>query len=334
MADVGFLLEDGFQVMAMATLSVFEFANIEIGRDAYRVTVLSETGGSMRSSLGPKIESTAFSAPPDTLLVVGELVPKSLPPAVARFIAKAGTESRRVAGICTGAYHLAEARLLDGRVATTHWAHAAKLAELYPAVRVEQDRIFVRDGNVWTSAGMSAGIDLALALVEQDHGAAVARSIARRLVVYYRRPGGQSQFSALLDLEPRSDRIQRALIYAKENLKEALSVEDLAGVANLSPRQFSRIFRSETGVSPAKAVERIRIEVAKSMIDDGRHPIEVVARETGFADRDRMRRAFLRTYGQPPQSLRRSIRLIEGSGASSGGDNVSNGRENDSRVGG
>jgi transcriptional regulator GlxA family with amidase domain len=173
-------------------------------------------------------------------------------------------------------------------------------------VQVEADPIFVRDGSVWTSAGVTAGIDLALALVEQDLGAEVARAVARKLVVYHRRAGGQSQFSALLDLEPKSDRIQRALTYARRNLQTPLSVPQLAEAANLSPRQFSRTFQTETGQSPAKAVERLRVEAARLMMEQSRHPIDVVARQTGFADRDRMRRAFLRAFGQPPQAIRRN----------------------------
>ena len=228
------------------------------------------------------------------------------------WIAEAGTESRRVAGVCTGAFALAEAGLLDGRAATTHWAHARRLQQLHPAVRVDEDRIFIADGPIWTSAGMTAGIDMTLALVEDDLGVEVARSVARRLVVYHRRPGGQSQFSTLLELEPRSDRIRRALIHAREHLTNPLTVDELAEAARLSPRQFSRLFREETGQSPAKAVERLRIETARSLLEEGRLSMDEVAREAGFADRDRMRRAFLRAYGQPPQSLRRSLRLLNG----------------------
>ena len=153
---------------------------------------------------------------------------------------------------------------------------------------------------------------MTLALVEDDLGVEVARSVARRLVVYHRRPGGQSQFSTLLELEPRSDRIRRALIHAREHLTNPLTVDELAEAARLSPRQFSRLFREETGQSPAKAVERLRIETARSLLEEGRLSMDEVAREAGFADRDRMRRAFLRAYGQPPQSLRRSLRLLNG----------------------
>jgi transcriptional regulator GlxA family with amidase domain len=155
---------------------------------------------------------------------------------------------------------------------------------------------------------MTAGIDLALAMIEKDFGADVARAVARQLVVYHRRAGGQSQFSALLELEPKSDRIQRALAYAKRNLDTPLTVGQLAEAANLSPRQFSRAFHAETGQSPAKAVENLRVEAARLMMEQSRHPIDVIARQTGFADRDRMRRAFLRAFGQPPQVIRRNAR--------------------------
>ena len=155
---------------------------------------------------------------------------------------------------------------------------------------------------------MTAGIDLALALVERDHGAEIARSVARKLVVYHRRAGGQSQFSALLELEPKSDRIQKTIDYANANLRNALSVEELADVAGLSPRQFSRAFHAETGQSPAKAIENLRVEAARLMMEHGRHSMDVIANETGFADRERMRRAFLRILGQSPQTVRRNSR--------------------------
>jgi transcriptional regulator GlxA family with amidase domain len=315
MRQVGLILEDGFQSMGLAALSAFEVANYDLGAEGYRVTLLSEKGGVVRSSMDVGVETSKLGVMPDTLMVVGEMVPRPLSPGLAAYIARAGVEARRVAGVCTGAFGLAQAGLLDGRAATTHWAHARRLQERFPKVRVDEDRIFIQDGNIWTSAGMSAAIDLTLALIEEDHGADLARRAARRLVVYHRRPGGQSQFSALLELEPRSDRVRRALAYAKENLRNPLTVEELAEAARLSPRQFSRVFREETGQSPAKAVEMLRLEAARVMLEEGRHPMETVARDTGFADRDRMRRAFLRAYGQPPASLRRSLKLIEGEAA-------------------
>lgn len=308
MRSVGFILEDGFQVMGLGVLSAFELANSKLRREAYRLIVMSETGGIVRSSIHIPVETTPFSDFPDTLGVVGDLVPRDRSTAVCDYIAKASEHSRRVAGFCTGAFALGQAGLLDGRNATTHWYYARNLQERFPLAKVDEDRIFIRDGNIWTSAGMTSAIDLSLALIEDDHGADLARSIAQLLVVYYRRPGGQSQFSALLALEPRSDRVRRALIYAKENLRNPLTVEELADAASLSPRQFSRIFREETGQSPAKAVERLRLEAAKAMLEDGKHPMDIVARDTGFVDRDRMRRAFVRFFGMPPQNMRSSSR--------------------------
>jgi len=171
---------------------------------------------------------------------------------------------------------------------------------------VEEDRIFINDGPIWTSAGMTAGIDLALALIDNDLGPGAAKTAARFLVMNQRRLGGQKQHSVLLDMTPKSDRIAAVLAHIRENLRSALSVEELAAVANLSPRQFSRAFLAETGVSPAKAVERLRLEAARFMMEDGRHSVKVIAQETGFADRERMRRAFLRTFGLSPQALQRT----------------------------
>jgi transcriptional regulator GlxA family with amidase domain len=167
---------------------------------------------------------------------------------------------------------------------------------------------------------MSAGTDLALAMIEQDLGRDIARLVAKKLVLFHRRAGGQLQHSAFLELEGKSDRIQKALTYAKTHLRSALSVDALAEAATLSPRQFSRAFRRETGRSPAKAVETLRVEAARALLEQGRVPIDVVARETGFADRDRMRRAFLRTFGQPPQVIQRTSRAAveDANGASAG----------------
>jgi transcriptional regulator GlxA family with amidase domain len=213
-----------------------------------------------------------------------------------------------VASICSGALLLAAAGLLDGRRATTHWRLAPELQRRHPRVRVDAERIFIQDGSLWTSAGVSAGIDLSLALIEEDLGLEVSRTAARDLVVYHRRPGGQSQFSTLLDLEPPSDRIREALSYAREHLHEPLGVERLARAACLSPRQFGRAFLAETGQTPAKAVERLRAEAARVRIETSTEPIERVAEAVGFTDPERMRRAFVRLFGQPPQALRRAAR--------------------------
>jgi len=311
MQRIGYVVFPGFQAMSFAALSVFEFANIAAKEDIYEVHVLSEHGGWVKSSTGLAIETEAFHSPRyDTLIVGGGVDIQVASPGLVKFVQKALKSSRRLASICTGASVLAQAGVLDGRRVTTHWVIARELQRLYPGLKMEEDRIFIVDGSVWTSAGMSAGIDLALAMVEKDLGAELARLVAKYLVVYHRRSGGQSQFSALLELEPKSDRIQSALAYARQNLHTPLSVDQLAEAAHLSPRQFSRAFRSETGQSPAKAVENLRVEAARLMMEQGRLSIDVVARETGFADRDRMRRAFLRAFGQPPQVIRRSARVV------------------------
>jgi len=312
MQRIGFVVFGGYQVMSMAIMSVFEFANREIAEPFYDVHLLSETGGPIRTSIGIEIATEKFGADFDTLLIGGGTVIEPSTPALIDFVRQSPASCRRIAATCTGAFVLAEAGLLDGRRATTHWYYARDLQAQYPKVRMEEDRIFIADGPIWTSAGMSAGIDLALALVEQDLGAETARAVARKLVVYHRRAGGQSQFSALLELEPKSDRIQSALAFARRNLHKPLAVKDLAEAAHLSPRQFSRAFHAETGQSPAKAIEHLRLEAARLMMEQSRHPIEVVAQQTGFADRDRMRRAFLRAFGQPPQVIRRNARADAG----------------------
>jgi transcriptional regulator GlxA family with amidase domain len=312
MQRIGFLLFSGFQVMSLAAASVFEFANISAGETVYETVYLSEAGGKIVSSLGMAVETEAFGEPVfDTLIVSGAPTEAVPTPGERQFMQEALTRSRRLASICTGAYFLAHAGILDGRRATTHWLVARDIQARFPRIKMEEDRIFIIDGSVWSSAGMTAGVDLALAMVEKDRGIELARAVAKKLVVYHRRAGGQSQFSALLDMEPKSDRIQSALAYAKRNLATPLSVEQLAEAAHLSPRQFSRAFRAETGQSPAKAVENLRVEAAKLMMEDGRHPVDVVARETGFADRERMRRAFIRALGQPPQVIRRNAQHAE-----------------------
>lgn len=310
MHRVGFVLFPGAQILSTAPITVFEMANMTSGKSFYDMQILSENGGPVRTSSGITIGTEAFGEPNfDTLLIGAGTEIETATPKLLAFIERGVAISRRVAAPCTGAFILAEAGILDGRRATTHWAYARELQARFPKVKVEEDRIFLVDGPVWTSAGMTAGIDLALAMVEKDLGIEIARSVAKKMVVYHRRAGGQSQFSTLLDLEPKSDRIQSALSYARRNLKMSLSVEQLAEVANLSPRQFSRAFHAETRQSPAKAVENLRVEAARLLMEEGRLPIDIVARETGFADRERMRRAFLRAFGQPPQAIRRAARV-------------------------
>jgi transcriptional regulator GlxA family with amidase domain len=313
MQRIGFIVIPRFQMMSLAAASVFEFANMLAGESLYEIFVLSETGGPVRSSLGMTIE-TAPLVPSeiDTLIVGAGIGPPQPTRGLLDLLRLAEGSARRIAAICNGAFILAEAGLLDGRRATTHWRNARGLQARFPAIKVEEDRIYIIDGAIWTSAGATAGIDLALAMVEKDFGVEMARRVAKALVIYHRRAGGQSQHSVLLEIAPKSDRIQNALSYAQLNLGNAISVEQLADAAHLSPRQFSRTFLAETGRSPAKAVEQLRVEAARLMMEQGRHSMDDVARETGFADRERMRRAFLRAFGQPPQTIRRNLRLEQG----------------------
>lgn len=309
MHRVGFVVYPGNSVMGLAVASVFETANLVAEADVYDVRFVSEQGGPVATSIGLKLDTESFEGSRfDTIIVGGATLPEAASPGLLQFLRDSAASSRRVAAICTGAFVLAQAGLLDGRHATTHWLHARDLQTRYPRAKVEEDRIFINDGPVWTSAGMTAGLDLALALVEGDLGQETARSVARKLVVYHRRAGGQSQFSSLLELDPKSDRIRTALIFARENLRKPLSVGDLAQVAHLSPRQFSRAFHAETGQSPAKAIENLRVESARVMLEQSRHSIDVIAQQSGFSDRDQLRRAFLRAFGQPPQVIRRNAR--------------------------
>jgi len=312
MHRIGYVLSDGFQMLALGTQTVFECANQATGSAFYAIENFSADGGGVRTSLGLSVDTRALGrgSRADTWIVAGVNDPLAnpAPPGVLRFLRQRGLQARRVAGVCTGGFVLAEAGLLAGRRATTHWAFARDLRDRFDGIRVEDDRIFVVDGPVWTSAGMTAGLDLALAMVEQDLGNEVARSVARKLVMPQHRSGGQSQHSEMLALAPKSDRIQGVLAYARQNLARALSVEDLAAQANLSPRQFSRVFTAETGQSPARAVEALRLEAARLMIERSRHPMEVIAKETGFRDRRHLREVFLRGFGTPPQAVRRAVR--------------------------
>jgi transcriptional regulator GlxA family with amidase domain len=313
MHRVGLIVPHDFQLLSLAPLAAFELAKPPSAESPYELVLLSEHGGLVRSSSGLAVETTAFGDSAFDTLIVGAISKfDEMPPSTASLIAfvqEAAKLSRRTASFCNGAFVLAEAGLLDGRRATTHWVQAGSFRARFPDVRMEEDRIFISDGPIWTSAGMTAGIDLVLAMIEQDLGPEVAKMVARLLVINQRRMGGQTQHSAFLDLVPRSDRIDAVLTHIRLNLRSALAVEDLAEVARLSPRQCSRAFLAETGRSLAKAVEQLRLEAARFMIEEGRHSVNIVAQDTGFADRERMRRAFLRTFGLPPQALRRNARL-------------------------
>lgn len=312
MREIGFLIHPGFQLLDLSgPLAAFEVAG-RIAGEPYKIHTLSCLGGAVASSSGLSvITETVQQAQFDTFVVVGGngcLEPESVVE-LAAITQLCATKSRRMASVCTGAFVLAKAGLLNGLHATTHWQHANLLQRLFPRIKVHGDRIFTRDGSVWTSAGVCAGIDLALALIEEDHGVEIARATARNLVVYHRRTGGQSQFSSLLELDAASDRIRAALSFAREHLHEKLPVERLADVACLSPRQFGRAVFAETGETPAKVVERLRAEVARQRVESTSEPIEIIATQVGFVDPERMRRAFIRLYRQTPQEVRRSARI-------------------------
>jgi len=316
MHRVGLIVPRGFQLLSLAPLTAFEMTGFGLAKPPpadshYDLHPLSEHGGPIRSSCGMTVETEAFDDPAFDTIIVGAVTAFEMAPSSANLIAfvqEAAKVSRRTASFCNGAFVLAEAGLLAGRRATTHWIQATSFRARFPDVRMEEDRIYINDGPIWTSAGMTAGIDLVLAMIDRDLGSEVAKATAKLMVINQRRMGGQTQHSALLDMTPKSDRIQLVVAYIRQNLRNPLTIENLAAVANLSPRQFSRAFLAETGQSPAKAVERLRLETARFMMEEGRHTVNVVAEEAGFADRERMRRAFLRTFGVPPEVLRRNAR--------------------------
>jgi transcriptional regulator GlxA family with amidase domain len=309
---IGILIFPDFQLLdAAGPISVFEIAARYAGADQI-IKVLATTSGPVRSSSGAELLARGFkpSAEITTLIVAGGEGVKTAAKcektlAFVRAMAKRGA---RIASVCSGAYILAEAGLLDGRRATTHWGRTRHFLSAYPRVKLEPDQIFTHDGPIWTSAGISAGIDLALAMVAEDFGDEVAQKTARQLVLYHRRSGGQSQFSSLLELKTPTGRFGALLTWARENLGAPLTVEDLAEQAGMSTRHFTRAFIAETGTTPSKAVERLRIEVAQQRVQSSSEAIEQVAQSTGFGDPERMRRAFIRAFGQPPQSLRRAAR--------------------------
>ncbi len=304
---IAFVIFPGFQLLDVAgPIAAFEIAE-RYCPDSYGLRVVSPGGGSITSSSGMALASAPL--PPgrvDTALISGGDIAKSL--AVARDIVAWLTHvrARRFASVCSGAYLLAEAGLLRGRKATTHWANCDDFARRYPDVRLNRERIFVRDEHVWTSAGITAGIDLALALIEADLGEHVARRTAQQLVAYHPRPGGQSQFAAFVELGGHSGRFGDLIGWMRERIADPLPVESLADRAGMSPRHFARVFAAETGLTPAKAVERLRLEIARAAVETGHDTLDRIALKTGFDGPGRMRRAFLRAFGQPPQALRRA----------------------------
>ena len=310
-----FLLFPGFQQLDIAgPLAAFEAAE-HLRPGSYGWRFAAPRGGLVRSSSGlcwpaqglPRGDSFEL-----LMLSGGDGVDAACRDArLLRWLQRAARgPRRRIASVCSGSLLLAAAGLLDGRAATTHWSRTQQFRQAHPQVRLQPDRIHTRDGRFWTSAGISAGIDLALALIAHDHGEALARRVAQQLVVYHRRPGGQSQFSALLELQRPQGRFAALLDHVRSHLAERHAVEDLAARACMSPRHFARAFRAETGSTPARAVERLRVEAARAALASGAASVQQVVRDCGFGTGlgagERMRRAFQRLLGQPPAALKRA----------------------------
>jgi transcriptional regulator GlxA family with amidase domain len=306
---VAILLHPGFQLLDVAgPTAAFEIAE-RFRPGSYVVRLLAPGGGQVESSSGVTLSTGPLRhRSVDTIIVSGGEIVRSSAAAATIVTWLKRAKARRIASVCSGAFLLAEAGRLDGRRATTHWGSTDHFRRRYPQVTLEPDRIFVRDGEIWTSAGITAGIDLSLALVEDDLGADIARQTAQQLVVHQRRPGGQSQFSGLVETGGRTGRFAELVEWMRAHLAEALTVERLADHAAMSPRNFARAFTTETGMTPAKAVERFRLELARAALEGSDASLEQIAESTGFGGPGRMRRAFLRTFGLPPQTLRGAAR--------------------------
>jgi transcriptional regulator GlxA family with amidase domain len=292
---------------------VFRAVNRFYGR-TYEIELVAPEGGPVDAgsvALVPHKTMSACRGPIDTLLVAGGVGVEAATgdERIVRWVRSAAGRSRRICSVCSGAFLLAEAGLLDGRRATTHWASCEQLAEHYPAVEVDPDPIFVRDGDVYTSAGVTAGMDLALALVEEDCGRQVALRAARQLVMFVKRPGGQSQFSAQLSAGPAQQRPLREIQeWIAGNLEADLTVSALARRANMSERSFARAFRRELGITPATYVTTVRLEAARIELESGAALVEGVARRAGFGTVETMRRAFNRRLGVSPADYRDRFR--------------------------
>lgn len=307
---IALLLYPDFQLLdAAGVTAAFEIAGA-LGKSAYETIAVSNQGGLIRSSSGMALETVPFAKAVffDTLVVVGGEghATAMVCPELQAFIRSQKSTARRICSVCTGAFLLAAAGLLDGRRVTTHWQQAKVLKARFPKITLSADSIYINDGPIWTSAGISAGIDMALALITEDIGGDIARRTAQQMVVFYHRPGGQSQFSALLEMTSSQDRFAELLGWIRSNMEQRLTIEVLASQVGMSPRNFSRSFRAAVGMTPARAVERLRLEAARERVERSTLPIESIAIMTGFHDPERMRRAFLREFHQPPQAIRRN----------------------------
>ena len=310
--QITFLIYRDFQLLdAAGPIAAFEIAERH-RPGSYALRVVASEAGSVKSSAGVSMQAVPFgrAVNVDTLVVAGGDGSRSalLCVRTRRFIQSCATKARRTSSVCSGAYLLAAAGILDGRRATTHWSRSIDFARRFPRVHLEPDRIFIKDGPIWTSAGISAGIDLALALIEEDLGETIARRTAQQLVVYFRRPGGQSQFSALLDMERANGRFAALLDYVRSNLGKRLTVAVLADQSCMSSRHFSRAFHAETGMSPAKAIEQLRAEAARGALSGTGRSVQDIARAHGFGNAERMRRTFLRLFGVTPSAAKHQVR--------------------------
>lgn len=291
-------------------LQVFATANEHGGVGApYAPRVIAAGGRTLTASAGLQLVADPLpepDTPVDTLVIAGGpgVQAACADAALAAWVRARAARARRVASVCTGAFMLGAAGLLDGRRAVTHWKHCGALAQRYPQARVEPDPIFVRDGPVWSSAGITAGIDLTLALVEEDLGRATALAVARHLVMFLKRPGGQAQFSAVLALQAGEERFGRLHAYIAKNLSGDLSLPALAAAAGMSARSLSRHYLEATGLTPAKAVERLRVEAARRALAETAQPVKRIARTCGFGSEETMRRSFLRHVAATPQEYR------------------------------
>jgi transcriptional regulator GlxA family with amidase domain len=279
------------------------------GGRPYLIRVVAEGGKGATASAGVTLAASPLTQGGealDTLLVAGgegaEAAAEN--PILVDWIRQRAMQARRVASVCTGAFLLAAAGVLDGRRAATHWKYCARLAQRFPAVSVEPDPIFVCDGRVWTSAGVTAGIDLALALVEEDLGRSVALAVARYLVVFLKRPGGQAQFSTALALQAAEDKFGALHDWVNDHLGDGLSLSVLAGRAGMSERSFSRHYAEATGQTPARAIERLRVEAGRHLLSESRLPVKRIAQRCGFGSEETMRRSFLRLLAVTPQDYR------------------------------
>jgi transcriptional regulator GlxA family with amidase domain len=289
------------------------FSSSRSRRAGYECIVVSSRGGSVMTADGVELVTTSVRSEPkkaiDTLVVPGgfRVDDVTRDRALVRWIRKAAPDCRRVCSVCVGSFLLAEAGILDGRKAATHWMHAPLLASRYPAVAVEPDAIFIRDGRVWSSAGVTSGIDLALSLIEQDAGRKVAIDVARMLVVYLKRAGGQSQYSALLaaQAQSNSDTFGELEQWIAENLNSDLRVAALAERVHMSPRNFARLYAKTRARTPAKTVEAIRIDAARRQLEETADRITAIAEACGFGDEERMRTAFIKVLGVPPREYRK-----------------------------